>query len=107
MAYLKERRILLLRLLIIANFDTCNHIPDYKLYKSRYTLNPNNTPPHLESEVRRIQEQPHQTTTKRTRDGNSHDPRQEQETNTLEVDSLEGTVAEADADGGASDTHGG
>jgi hypothetical protein len=34
-------------------------------------------------------------------------PGEEQETNTLPVDSLEGSVAETDTDGGTGDTHGG
>lgn len=96
-----------MRLLIITNFDTCTPMPNYKLYENitPSTQIPINNPPHLK--VRRIQEQAHQATTKSTSNRNSHDPSQEQETNTLEVDSLEGTVAETDADGGARDAHGG
>lgn len=48
----------------------------------------------------------HKTTTNQTRDGDSHNPREEQETNTLPVNSLEGAVAKTDTDSGTSDAHG-
>lgn len=52
-----------------------------------------------------IEEQTHQTSTESASDRDSHDPRKQQKTNTLEVNSLEGSVAETDANGGTSDTH--
>ena len=57
--------------------------------------------------MRSVNEETHQATTKGAGDGNGHDPGEEEEADTLEVDSLEGTVAETDADGGTGDTHGG
>lgn len=56
--------------------------------------------------VRRIKDQTHQTATKGTGNGDGHDPGKEQETDTLEVDCLQATVAQTDADGGTGDTHG-
>lgn len=56
--------------------------------------------------MRRIDKQPHQTTTDSSSDGNRHDPGQDQEPDTLEVDGAEGTVAQANADGGAGNAHG-
>ena len=56
--------------------------------------------------MRRINEQSHQATTDGSGNGDSHDPSQEQEANTLEVDGLEGTIAQTDTDGRASDAHG-
>jgi hypothetical protein len=55
--------------------------------------------------VRSIKEQTHQASTESTGDRDSHDPGKQQETNTLEVNSLEGSVAETDTDGGTGDTH--
>lgn len=48
----------------------------------------------------------HQTTTDETGDWNGHDPGEEQETHSLPVDGLVGTVAKTDTDSGTSDTHG-
>lgn len=57
--------------------------------------------------MRSVNKQTHQATTNGAGDGNGHDPGEKEEAHTLEVDSLEGTVAETDADGGTGDTHGG
>lgn len=53
-----------------------------------------------------VKSKSHKATTNQTRDGDGDDPREEQETNTLPVDSLEGTVAKTDTNGGTSDAHG-
>lgn len=58
-------------------------------------------------EVRSVKEKTHQDTTEGTGDGDGHDPGEDQEANTLEVDGLESAVAEADTDGGSGDAHGG
>lgn len=58
-------------------------------------------------EVRHVQRETHQDTADQASDGDGDDPRKKQEANSLPVDSLEGAVAETDADGGASDAHGG
>lgn len=55
--------------------------------------------------MRSVDEQAHQATSKGTSDGNGHDPGQQQQTHPLEVDGLEGTVAQTDADSGAGDAH--
>jgi hypothetical protein len=60
---------------------------------------------HHLSKVGSIKEQTHQTSTDSTSDRNSHDPGKQQETNTLEVNGLERSVAETDTDSGTSDTH--
>ena len=57
--------------------------------------------------VRRIKNQTHQASSNGTGNRNSHDPSKEQQTHTLEVDGLEGSVAEADTNCGSGDTHGG
>ena len=57
-------------------------------------------------EVRRIEDNAHGKTTDGTSNRDGHDPRKDQETNSLPVDSLEATVAQADTDGGTSDAHG-
>ena len=57
--------------------------------------------------MRRVQRKTHKTTTNQTRDGDSHDPGEEQQAHTLPIDSLVCTVAQSDADCGASDAHGG
>lgn len=76
--------------------------------KTKPQMDHHNRAIHLfSSEVRGVNEETHQTSTKGAGDGNGHDPGEQQETDTLEVDSLQGTVAETDADGGTGDTHGG
>ena len=57
--------------------------------------------------MRRIDEQSHQDSTQRARDGNRHDPRQQQQPDSLEVDGLERAIAQSHADGSARDAHGG
>jgi len=56
--------------------------------------------------VRSVEEQTHEDTTECTGDWNSHDPGQNEETNSLPVYSLEGTIAETNTDGCSSDAHG-
>jgi hypothetical protein len=58
------------------------------------------------TKVRSVEDNAHGKTTDGTGDGDGHDPREDKETNTLPVDSLDGTVAETDTDGGTSDAHG-
>lgn len=55
--------------------------------------------------MRGINEKTHQTSTNGAGDGDGHDLGEQQETETLEVDSLQGTVTETDADGGTGDIH--
>jgi hypothetical protein len=57
--------------------------------------------------VRSVEDDSHGETTNSTGDGDGHDPGEDKETNSLPVDSLDGTVAETDTNGGTSDTHGG
>jgi hypothetical protein len=56
--------------------------------------------------VRSVEDNAHSKTTNGAGDGNGHDPGEDKETNTLPVDSLDGTVAETDTDGGTGDAHG-
>lgn len=56
--------------------------------------------------MRSIQDQSHETSGKGTSDGNGHNPRNQQETDTLPVDSLESAVAESNTDSSTGDTHG-
>ncbi len=58
-------------------------------------------------EVRSVEQETHQAATDETGNRDGHDPGEDEETNSLPVDSLEGTVAETNTDGGTSDTHGG
>ena len=53
-----------------------------------------------------VEHQSHQDATDETGNRDSHDPGEEQETDTLPVDSLDVAVAETHADGRASDAHG-
>ena len=55
--------------------------------------------------MRSVEEDTHGKTTDETGDGNSHDPAEDEEPDTLEVDSLESSVAKTDTDSGAGDTH--
>jgi len=55
--------------------------------------------------VRSVKEQAHNDTSKSTGDWNSHDPGEDEETDSLPVDGLEGTVAETNTNCGSSDTH--
>jgi hypothetical protein len=57
--------------------------------------------------ARGVERDAHENATDETSDGDSHDPGEEQETDTLPVDSLEGTVTQADANSRASNAHGG
>jgi hypothetical protein len=59
------------------------------------------------TEVRGVEDDGHGETTDGTSNGNGHDPGEDEETNTLPVDGLDGSVAKADTDGRTSDTHGG
>jgi hypothetical protein len=61
----------------------------------------------LLDEVRGIEDQAHENTTDGTGDGDGSDPGEKEETNSLEVDCLDGTVAETDTDSGTSNAHGG
>ena len=54
-----------------------------------------------------IKDQAHDDPSEGTSDGDGSDPGEEEEADPLEVDRLEGAVAEPDADGGAGDAHGG
>jgi hypothetical protein len=55
--------------------------------------------------VRRVENDAHEDTGDGTGNRDGGDPRDHEEADTLEVDGLEGAVAEADADGGARDAH--
>jgi hypothetical protein len=55
----------------------------------------------------RVEGERHQATTDQASNGDGHDPGEEQQTDTLPVDGLEGAVAETDAHGCAGDAHGG
>lgn len=57
--------------------------------------------------MRGVEEKAHKDTTKGASNGDGGNPRQHQETDSLEVDGLESTVAKTDTDGGTSDAHGG
>ncbi|KAJ6015964.1 hypothetical protein N7540_010555 [Penicillium herquei] len=54
----------------------------------------------LSGEVRGINEKTHQTFTNSASNGDGHNPGEQQEAETLEINSLQGTVAETAADGG-------
>jgi len=56
--------------------------------------------------VRSIEEKTHSDTTDETGNGDGHDPREEQETNSLPVHGFKGTVAKTNTDSGAGDAHG-
>ena len=53
-----------------------------------------------------IEDYAHDYTSQSASDGNRHDPREEQEANSLPVDCLEGAVAEPNTHGSTGDTHG-
>jgi hypothetical protein len=55
--------------------------------------------------VRRVEDDTHQQSTQETGNRDGHDPGESQETNSVEVDRLEGPVTETDTDGGAGDAH--
>jgi hypothetical protein len=57
--------------------------------------------------VRSVKDDTHGETTDGTSDRDGHDPGKDEETNSLPVNGLDGTVAETDTDGGTSDAHGG
>jgi hypothetical protein len=57
--------------------------------------------------MRSIEEETHEHTGQSSGNRDSHDPGEQEETDSVEVDGLEGTVAESDTDGGTGDTHGG
>lgn len=57
--------------------------------------------------MRGIEDQAHEDTANGSRNGDGHDPGEAEEGDSLPVDGLVGAVAEADADGGAGDAHGG
>jgi len=56
--------------------------------------------------MRSVDSQAHETATNQPGNRNRHDPRKEQQTNSLPVDGLEGTVAETNTHRGARDAHG-
>lgn len=72
-----------------------------------YNITPDTNSQRTNQKVRRIEEESHQTTSKCIGNRKRHDSSQKQETNALEIDGLEGAVAETDANGGARDAHGG
>lgn len=53
-----------------------------------------------------VKDQSHEASANGTSNGNGHDPSSQQETDTLEVDSLDSSVAQSNTNGSASDTHG-
>ena len=57
--------------------------------------------------MRSVEDQSHDDTCEGTGDWNSGDPRDDQESDSLPVDGLVGTVAKTNTDGGTSDAHGG
>lgn len=57
--------------------------------------------------VRGVKGKSHKTSTDETGDGDGHDPRENEEEDSLPVDSLDAAVAKTDTDGGTGDTHGG
>jgi hypothetical protein len=57
--------------------------------------------------VRSVEDDSHGDTTDGTGDGDGHDPGEDKQTNTLPVNSLDGTVAETDTNSSTSDAHGG
>ena len=61
----------------------------------------------LTCEVRSVEDDAHGQTTDGTSDGDGHDPGEDEETNSLPVDSLDCSVAKTDTNGGTSDAHGG
>lgn len=56
---------------------------------------------------RSVESKTHKTTTDETGNGNGHNPREEEEANSLPVDGPEGAIAKTDTNGGTSDAHGG
>lgn len=62
---------------------------------------------HLRGEVRSVKNNAHDDTGKGTSNWDGSNPGDHEEGDSLEVNSLEGTVAETDTDGGTSDAHGG
>jgi len=57
-------------------------------------------------EVGGVESKSHETSTDKTGDGDSHDPREDEQENSLPVNSLDAAVAKTDTDGGTGDTHG-
>lgn len=57
--------------------------------------------------VRSVEHKTHQAATDETGDRDGEEPRDDEQANTLPVDSLKGAVAETDTDSGASNAHGG
>lgn len=56
-------------------------------------------------EMRCVKEETHEDAAQRAGDGDSHDPGHDEQADTLEVDSLERAIAQADSNGGAGDAH--
>jgi hypothetical protein len=56
--------------------------------------------------VRSIEEKTHSNATERAGNGNSHDPCEDKETDSLKVDRFEGSVAKTNTNCGTSDAHG-
>jgi hypothetical protein len=54
-----------------------------------------------------VEDDGHGNTTDGSSDGDGHDPREDEETDSLPVDGLDGAIAETDTDGGTGDAHGG
>ena len=57
--------------------------------------------------MRSVDEETHDATSQGTGNGDGHEPTESKETNSLPVNSLIGTVAETNTNGGTSDAHGG
>lgn len=90
---------------ISSSITSSDRIINQHLFPSIYSpsLPQPSTQQHLIT--RRIQRQPHQASTNQARNRDSHDPREEQQTDTLPIDSLKSAIAETHTDRGARDTH--
>lgn len=56
--------------------------------------------------MRSVEEEGSQAAANKSGNGNRHDPREDEEADSLPVDSLESAVAETNTDGGAGNAHG-
>lgn len=57
--------------------------------------------------MRSVEDDTHGQTTDGTGDGDRHDPGEDEKTNSLPVDGLDGSIAETDTDGSTGNAHGG
>lgn len=93
----------------------CNNLIHLLVFKSKQIINSVYNEPgkerasHLSgaAKVRSVEQNAHQAATNETGNGNGHEPRENQEEDTLPVDGLESAVAQTDTDGGTGDAHGG